>query len=137
MKRLLLVLHLVALTSPFARHVAPNPPRSTQSASHVIPASAAYARTPRARPLSPLVTRHVGVDTTGPHACLPWQLVQILKKKYGKAPEYTKKNRPQPKKEGAAGGPEKKVRHVEKRIVVYITRADPLHTVTSSLSYGA
>ena len=39
---------------------------------------------------------------------LAWQLVQILKKKYGKAPEYTKKNRPQPKKE-AGGAAEKKV----------------------------
>jgi len=33
-----------------------------------------------------------------------YKLVQILKKKYGEAPEYTKKNRPKPKKEGGGGG---------------------------------
>merc|ERR1719409_2031799 len=33
-----------------------------------------------------------------------YKLVQILKKKYGEAPEFTKKTRAAPKKEGGGGG---------------------------------
>ncbi len=47
-----------------------------------------------------------------PPSAVPSQLVQILKKKYGKAPEYTKKNsrRAPPKNEGEGGGAAEKVR---------------------------